>query len=48
MAEHQHGPAHDFDMSEHEHTWKVFNRIIVWGIVVVIAILLFLLWIHYG
>lgn len=48
MAEQPHGDAHDFDMSAHEHSWKVFNRILVWGMVVVILILLFLMWIHYG
>jgi len=48
MAEQPHGDAHDFDMAAHEHSWKVFNRILVWGMVVVILILLFLMWIHYG
>ena len=47
MPEHQHDTAHDFDMTPHEQTWKVFNRIVVWGMVLVIAILLFLLWIHW-
>jgi hypothetical protein len=48
MAEQPHGDAHDFDMAAHEQSWQVFNRIIVWGMVVVILILLFLMWIHYG
>ncbi|MBL8706476.1 MAG: aa3-type cytochrome c oxidase subunit IV [Rhodospirillales bacterium] len=48
MAEQPHGDAHDFDMAAHEHSWKVFNRILVWGMVVVVLILLFLMWIHYG
>lgn len=48
MATAPHGDAHDFDMSEHEATWKVFNRLFTWGIVLVILILLFLMWIHFG
>jgi len=46
MAAHQ-NDAHDFDMTAHEDTWKVFNRLIVWGIVSIILVLLFLLWINW-
>ena len=48
MAGPTHGDTPDFDMTEHEHTWRLFNRLFVWGIVLVVLILLLLIWAHFG
>ncbi|MCC7049487.1 MAG: aa3-type cytochrome c oxidase subunit IV [Alphaproteobacteria bacterium] len=43
----QHGDA-DFDIGAHTKTFNAFMKLVVWGIVGVVLILLFLLWIHFG
>jgi len=47
MATQQHG-ADDFDMEAHVQTWNGFMKLVGWGIVAVILVLLFLLWVHFG
>jgi hypothetical protein len=48
MAAHSHGGSDDFDMAAHTQTWGAFMKLVVWGIVGVILVLLFLLWIHFA
>ncbi|MCC6470876.1 MAG: aa3-type cytochrome c oxidase subunit IV [Alphaproteobacteria bacterium] len=44
----QHGDANGFDMSAHTQTFNGFMKLVVWGIVGVVLVLLFLLWIHFA